>query len=58
MASLFKKNDYNDFKMHIVQFSENRPEIMKNIAEHSSDILKMFNMESNSNKLNNIYKTI
>ncbi len=58
MASLFKINDYNDFKMHIMQFAENRPDIMNNIAEHSSDILKMFNLESNSDKLNNIYKTI
>lgn len=58
MASLFKINDYEEFKNRIREFPKERPQIIENIKEHSMEISKMFDPITNSNKLNEIYKTI
>lgn len=58
MASLFKINDYEEFKNCIRKFPKERPQIIENIKEHSIEISKMFDPITNSNKLNEIYKTI
>lgn len=58
MASLFKLNDYEDFKKHLIHFAEDRPNIMENIEKHSAEIAGLFDPQRNSNKLNEIYNTL
>ena len=58
MASLFKLNDYEDFKTHIRSFPKEHEMLMKSIGEHSEEIVRLFDPQINSEKLNEVYSAL
>ena len=58
LASLFRINDYEDFGRHIIAFDGERPALEARIKANSGELERMFDPLENSNKLNDIYKTL
>lgn len=58
LASLFEINNLTDFEEHLQRIDEIRPQIMDRILKEKENIQIMFDPKSNSDKINNLIKSL